>query len=129
MKLRITQLLVIGIPILIYEIAVRLQWIDSFTFLPFSTMVINAVMLFFDAQFFTESILDTTIKVLLSFIVSAVLGIIIGILMWRSDLMYHITQPYLMVFYAIPVFAIYPVFIIIFGYGIVPVVIIGVMFS
>lgn len=125
----LVRTLLVLVSLLIFEVLVRLRWLDSFTFIPFSKMLQAMGQMMVDREFIMNSILPTAGEALTSFVVASLLGVFGGIVLWRSDFLYHITQPYLMLFYAIPVFAIYPVFISLFGTGPLPVITIGIMFS
>lgn len=65
----------------------------------------------------------------LSFILAVPVGLLLGVLLWRYDLIARILNPYLVSYYAIPIFALYPLFILMFGIGILPIVLIGFLFS
>ena len=52
-------------------------------------------------------------------------GLPLGVLLWRLETTRRILQPYLTTYYAIPIFAFYPLFIAIFGLGSMPVIIIA----
>ncbi len=126
---RLIQALIIVGLIGIYEMATRMQWLDSFTFIPFSTMVMNMLENLKDSEFLVNHLGITAFEILVSFVGAVIFGILIGIILWRSDLLHHVFQPYLMLFYAIPFFALYPIFISVFGIGPIPVIIIGLFFS
>lgn len=126
---RLTQVLIVVIPLLAYELATRLQLLDPFTFIPLSQMVVTLVENLADPAFLTEHIWPTALEMLISFIGATLLGIAIGILLWRSNYLYYVTQPYLLLFYAVPFFAIYPIFISIFGLGPFPVITVALLFA
>ena len=126
---RLIQILIIVGLIGFYEIATRMQWLDSFTFIPFSTMVMNMFDNFNDSEFLMNHLGITAFEILVSFMGAVIFGILVGIILWRSDLLHHVFQPYLMLFYATPFFALYPIFISVFGIGPIPVIMIGLFFA
>jgi NitT/TauT family transport system permease protein len=126
---RLTQVLVVVIPLLAYELAAQLQLLDPFTFIPLSGMVVALIKNLADPAFIAEQIWPTVLEILISFIGATLLGVAIGIMLWRSNFLYYVTQPYLLLFYAVPFFAIYPIFISIFGLGPFPVVSVALLFS
>jgi NitT/TauT family transport system permease protein len=74
--------------------------------------------------------LGTTLEELgLSFLLAALLGLPLGALLWRVRALFEILNPYLVAYYAVPVFALYPLFILLFGSGMVPIVLIGFLFG
>ncbi len=100
-----------------YELLTQLRLLDSFTFVPLSQMVTRLGADLADAEFRQLHLYPTLVQVLAAFALSAVVGLFVGILLWRSDLLNHAIQPYLLLLYAIPSFALYPIFISIFGMG------------
>ena len=128
-KENVLQIAIVVSLLLFYEIATRAGWLNSFTFIPFTEMVKSTIHFLGDTDFLWEHIWPTFIEILISFISAAILGISIGLLLWRSDFMYHTFQPYLLLFYAVPFFAIYPIFITLFGTGSLPVIMVGMLFS
>lgn len=127
--LRLTQALIVVVPLLAYELAVRLQLIDPFNFPPLSEIVVVLGQNLADPAFLVGHVWPTLLEILISFVGAVSLGIAIGILLWRSDFLQYVTQPYLLLFYAVPFFAVYPIFISIFGLGPFPVIIVGLLFS
>ncbi|MGG1677786.1 ABC transporter permease [Neobacillus sp. NRS-1170] len=126
---RVVQILIVVLLLSLYEIATRMLWLDPFTFTPFSTMFMNMIESLSNPDFLTNHFGITALEILASFIGAMVFGILLGIILWRSDLAHHVLQPYLMLFYAIPFFALYPIFISVLGVGPLPVIIIGMLFS
>ena len=56
-------------------------------------------------------------EILLSFFFAVLIGLPIGILLWKFKTFARILNPYLVSYYAIPVFALYPVIVALFGIG------------
>ncbi len=71
----------------------------------------------------------TAESILLSFALAVVLGTLAGILLWRAPVLARILNPYLVIYYAVPTFALYPLFILLFGIGLVPIVLIAFLFA
>ncbi len=72
---------------------------------------------------------STLQEVGVSFALAAAVGVSLGTLLWRVRVLFEILSPYLVAYYAIPVFALYPLFILAFGAGILPIVLIGFLFG
>jgi len=128
-KEHLVQGLIVGGLLVVYEWAARVGWLDLFTFIPFTEMVKAMVESVLDPKFLQEHILPTFLEIVISFVGAAILGIGIGVLLWRSDFLHYAFQPYLLLFYAIPFFSIYPIFISLFGTGPLPVILVGTLFS
>ena len=65
----------------------------------------------------------------LSFLLALVVGTGVGLLMWRLPVVARALQPYLLLYYAVPTFALYPLLILLFSSGLVPIVVLGFLFS
>jgi len=68
-------------------------------------------------------------EILLSFSLAVLVGFPIGILLWKFKTLARILNPYLISYYAIPVFALYPLFVALFGIGIFSIVLMGWLFA
>jgi NitT/TauT family transport system permease protein len=80
----------------------------------------------------SDGVLGSHIARTLTSIVAAgalavVTGLPLGVLLWRLDRVKRVLAPYMTTYYAIPIFAFYPLFIMIFGLGDGPQVLIGYM--
>lgn len=128
-KENVVQILIVGSCLLIYELAVRAGWLDAFTFIPFTEMIRSMFQCLGDPEFFWTHVWPTFIEIVISFVGAAILGVGTGLLLWRSDFLHYAFQPYLLLFYAVPFFAIYPIFITLFGTGPVSVIMVGILFS
>ncbi len=77
----------------------------------------------------TYHIASTLQEVGVSFTLAVAVGLPLGTLLWRVGALFEILSPYLVAYYAIPVFALYPLFILAFGAGVLPIVLIGFLFG
>ncbi len=68
-------------------------------------------------------------EILLSFSFAVLVGFPIGILLWRWKTLARILNPYLVSYYAIPVFALYPIIVGIFGIGLLSITFMGWLFA
>ena len=67
--------------------------------------------------------------VLLSFILAVGIGSLVGVAMWRVPTVARALYPYLLLYYAVPTFALYPLLIVLFSSGLTPIVVLGFLFS
>ncbi len=120
------------------EFIARAGILSRSTLIPISEMFLRLWKFFITgeipARFLKDSsvasnFLMTFCEILLSFSFAVVLGFPIGILLWRFKSLAQILNPYLISYYAIPIFALYPLFVAIFGIGILPIVLMGWLFS
>lgn len=126
---KIIQVTIVATSIIAYEAATRLQLVDSFSFIPFSEMLRQMLSNLADPTFVNRHLIPTAFEILMTFMGAMLLGVIGGILLWRSNYLNHIFQPYLLLMYAIPIFALYPILVSIFGVGPVPVVVSGLLLA
>lgn len=64
-------------------------------------------------------------EILLSFFLAVLLGVPVGIFLWKWKLLARILNPYLVSYYAVPVFALYPVIVAVFGIGLWSITLMG----
>ncbi|KRE40796.1 hypothetical protein ASG74_15020 [Knoellia sp. Soil729] len=104
------------------EFAPRLGWIDSFSLPPFSEILVHAGKLLVDGPFWATDLFPTLLAMGLSFVIASLLGVIIGLILWRFPPLRRVVDPWLTVYYAIPIFAVYPMIVVLAGVGLVPIV-------
>ena len=114
------------VALLLYvELGSRLGWIDSFLVPPLSSDAANAVKLLVSATFWQAHLFPTLFAVFLSFVIAVIVGLMVGFLIWRVRLVRMILDPWLAIYYAIPIFALYPLLVVIMGVGLMPIVFIA----
>lgn len=118
---------VVGLIVLL-EIASRAAWIDPVSFIPPSRMVASAVELLLSGQY-TKDILLTLSSALLAVALAVVVGFVGGVLLFRLPRIRRVLDPLLLSYYAVPVFVLYPILIVILGLNRWPLVGIGFIFA
>jgi NitT/TauT family transport system permease protein len=68
-------------------------------------------------------------SVAMSVIIAAVLGIALGIVLHALPRVRRACEPFIASYYALPLFALYPVLVVIFGIGPTPIVLTGVLYA
>jgi NitT/TauT family transport system permease protein len=68
-------------------------------------------------------------EILLSFSFAVLVGFPVGMLLWKCKTLARILNPYLVSYYAIPVFALYPVIVGVFGIGLLSITFMGWLFA
>jgi NitT/TauT family transport system permease protein len=127
-KVRLTQVMIILAFLTVIEAAPRLGYVDRFTLIPFTEMVLELATMF-SGDIIYEQIATTFTVVGAAYLLAIAIGLPIGLLMGRSILLFDIFRPYLLIFYAIPIFAFYPLFIQLLGFNILPILVIAWLFS
>lgn len=96
------------------EIAVRQHWIASYL-VPAPTAIIRAI--FENRTELTQAFLKTSSGAVLGFVLSALLGVAIAVLLSSSRAIQRSLYPYAVFFQTVPIIAIAPLLVIWFGYG------------
>ena len=112
--------------VLLLEALCRFGVINRFSMIPPSEILWHLGRLLASAQMW-PAILKTLTNVVVACIAAIVAGVILGTLIhgWRA--LRETLDPLFAAYYAIPVYAFYPLFIVIFGLGDLPQVLIGFM--
>jgi NitT/TauT family transport system permease protein len=111
------------------EVVARAGLVDPLTLIPTTEMVRGFGRQLVNPTFLSDHLLPTVAAVAVSFGLAAVVGVSLGILLWRSRFLEAVLDPYLTTYYAIPIFALYPLFLVLFGAGPAPIVAVGVLSS
>ena len=106
------------------EVVPRLGLVNPIALVPLSEMVWQLWLLISDG-ILGEHIVRTLVSIVVAGAAAVVTGLPLGVLLWRLQRTRKVLQPYLTTYYAIPIFAFYPLFIAIFGLGAWPVIIIA----
>jgi len=112
----------------LWEIAGRLKWID-----PFLTSTPYRMYKSF-LQIYTEGTLlyhisITCFETIIGFVLGTILGTLIAILLWWSDFVSKVLDPYLIVLNALPKVALAPIIIFWVGNGIKAIIVIALLIS
>lgn len=112
----ITQILILVIWLLQWEITARLGWID--TFLTSSPSKIWKLFIDYAKEghlFYHVGI--SVLETIVGFLIGTILGVLIAILLWWSDFLAKVLDPYLVVLNSLPKTALAPIIIIWVGAG------------
>jgi NitT/TauT family transport system permease protein len=125
-KVTLYRILAVAIPIALIELACRLGWIGRLTMPPPSQMVVGLYGILTSGQM-NGAILETLRNVVLAFVGSVVIGTALGALMHRVAVARRLLEPLFSTYYAVPIYAFYPLLIVLFGLGDRPEIVIGLM--
>ncbi|MCL2840926.1 MAG: ABC transporter permease [Defluviitaleaceae bacterium] len=125
--IRVCQLSVLFLTIAVWEIAARLGFIDSFI-MSQPTRILRTI-----SNFQNNNLLHhigvTFFETIVGFTLGAILGIFIALILWWSDFLSKIADPYLVVLNALPKIALGPVIIIWVGAGMQAVIVMALAIS
>jgi NitT/TauT family transport system permease protein len=127
-RVTILRTLAILALIALLEVLCRMGAIDRFTMPPPSRIFEDLVRLLIAGKLY-GAIAKTLGNSLIAFALAVVAGLAAGVLIHRVRLMREALEPLFATYYAIPVFAFYPLLIILFGLGDVPQIAIAFMLS
>jgi NitT/TauT family transport system permease protein len=123
-KVRLTRWAVVLAALALLELIPRLGLVNRISLVPLSDMLSTAWTLLIDGTL-GPHLLTTLGAIAAAFALAVVTGLPLGIALWRLEPVRRVLQPYLTTYYAIPIFAFYPLFIAVLGLGIMPVVLIA----
>jgi NitT/TauT family transport system permease protein len=112
----------------VLEALCRLGVIDRFTMPPPSRILEDLARLLVTGKLY-GAIAKTLSNCAIAFALAVVAGMAAGVVIHKSRLLRQALDPLFATYYAIPVFAFYPLFIMIFGLGDIPQIVIAFMMS
>jgi NitT/TauT family transport system permease protein len=122
------RLLLVGGVVLALEILCRIGVIDHLTMQPPSEMLRDLVVLLASGSM-NGAMLKTFVNVAIAAALAVAAGIVFGVAIHGYRAVRQGLEPLFATYYAIPVYAFYPMFIILFGLGDTPQVLIGFMLA
>ena len=123
-RVRLVRWGIVAAGLALLEIVPRLGLVNPIALVPLSEMVWQLWLLLSDG-ILGSHIVRTLTSIVVAGVLAVVTGLPLGVLLWRFARVRHVLQPYLTTYYAIPIFAFYPLFIAIFGLSAMPVIIIA----
>ncbi|EGD44671.1 ABC nitrate/sulfonate/bicarbonate family transporter, inner membrane subunit [Nocardioidaceae bacterium Broad-1] len=126
---RIWTVMIVVLLLLAVEAYARGGLVSSLDLIPVTDMAARSLELVQARDFLVGDLLRTLLIVAVTFVSSAILGVTTAYVMVQSTWIRQALQPYLNVFYAIPTFALYPVLVVMFGTGALPIILLAVAFS
>ena len=127
-KVTLYRILAVAIPLVLVELACRIGWIKGQTMPPPSQMAAGLFEILKSGRL-NGAMLKTLTNVLLAFAAASVVGIAAGAAIHRLTSLRRLLEPLFSTYYAIPIYAFYPLFIVVFGLGDKPQVLIGFMLA
>lgn len=123
-----TQIIIFVLFFLIWELLASLNVIDPFIFSKPTRIFNTIIKMTFDGTIFIH--LFTTIsEIILSFLVSSIIGILISIYLWSNSFSEKVLKPYLVVLNSIPKTALAPIIIVFFGNNTKSIIVTAIMTS
>jgi NitT/TauT family transport system permease protein len=125
-RVTLCRILALAVPLVLIEVLCRVGWINRQTLPPPSEMVAGLLAILQSGRM-NGAILQTLKNVLAAFAGSVAVGVALGAAIHRMPLARRLLEPLFSTWYAVPVYAFYPLFIVLFGLGDRPEILIGLM--
>lgn len=110
------QLLILLLFFILWEVAARLKWIDPFITSQPTRVLKTLSNLYRENQLFRH-IGATCLETVVGFLLGTLSGTLIAVLLWWSDFLSRVLEPYLVILNSLPKIALGPIFIIWIGPG------------
>lgn len=123
-RVRLAQVAILLGVLVFLEVAPRQGWVGRLTLVPVSSMLTSLIALL-QGGVLTPHILATAFSVAASLTLAVLVGVPLGILLWRLEWLQRVLDPYLTTYYAVPIFAFYPLLIALLGLDLKPIIIIA----
>jgi NitT/TauT family transport system permease protein len=127
-RVALYRVLAVAVPIALIELACRLGWIGRQTLPPPSEIMVGLYGILRSGRM-TGAILETLRNVLVALGGSVVVGIAAGALIHAIAPVRRVLEPLFSTYYAVPIYGFYPLFIVMFGLGDKPEILIGFMLA
>ncbi len=112
----ITQVSILIISVLLWEIAAQLKWIDTF-FTSYPSKIVTLFIKYIKNGMIFEHIGISLMETIVGFVAGTVLGILIAVLLWWSEFIAKVLDPYMVVLNSLPKTALAPIIILWVGAG------------
>jgi NitT/TauT family transport system permease protein len=110
------RVLLVGAMVLLLEAACRLGWVAPTAVIPPSAMVRSLVVILVEGTA-TADLVATLSRVATAAVLSAVMGLGVGLMLHAQPRLRAAVEPVLSAWYAIPTIMFYPVLLVVFGAG------------
>lgn len=115
-KVSLTQIGILIIMFLSWEVAGRMKWIDVLLF-SYPSKIFGQLGKDIASGEIWSHLSVTVFETVVGFLLGTILGTLIAILIWWSPFLSKVLDPYLVVFNSMPKVALGPIFIVMFGAG------------
>lgn len=124
----IAQVTILIVFFSLWEIGARLKWVDPFLVSQPTKMFSSMLKLIGEGNFFNH-IYVTCYETVIGFVLGTIAGTLIAVLLWWSDFVCKVLDPYLVVLNALPKIALGPILIFWIGNGQPAIIAIALMIS
>ena len=122
------QFLTLAAVVLALELVCRAGLVRPTDLVP-PTAMVRAMFIAFTQRETLDDVRLTLSSVAISVVIAAALGIALGIVLHATPRVRRACEPFIASYYALPLFALYPILVVIFGIGATPIVLTGVLYA
>ena len=122
------QILLLIFLIFMWELAARLNWINTFVYSSPSN-ILNTINNLHNTNNLYQHIFTTVYETFISFSLATIIGIIIATILWWNKTLYKILDPFLTVLNSLPKVALGPIIIIWMGANIKSIIFMAILVS
>lgn len=126
--MRARQAAALGAGVAVLELVCRAGWVRPTTLIA-PTAMVEAMLRALADPATLEDFGFTLAEVAVATLVAAALGIILGLALHALPRLRRASEPFIASYYALPLFALYPVLVVVFGVGARPIVATGVLYA
>ncbi len=112
----ISQVSILLVAVLLWELAAQFKWIDTF-FTSYPSRIVELFIKYVKNGMIFEHIGISLMETIVGFVAGTVLGIIVAVLLWWSEFMAKVLDPYMVVLNSLPKTALAPIIILWVGAG------------
>lgn len=124
----LTQLAILIVFMLLWEIGARQGWVNAFIFSSPSKIWDQFLLMMAEGTLITHTAV-TVWETLVGFLIGTVAGTLLAVVIWASPWLARVLDPYIVIFNSMPKVALGPIFIVSFGQGFLSVVMMAVAIS
>ena len=127
-RVLLIQLFLLAAFITFWEVSTQLRWIDPFIFSSPSRIARTLVSLHTDGSLYYHTWI-TLYETVAGFILGTLIGTGIAVMLWWSDFLAEVLDPYLVILNSLPKIALGPIIIVWFGAGASAIIVVALLIS
>jgi len=125
-NVRLCQLFIIVGLTLLFEVLARMGWLDPLIMPAPSKIFWGCFEKMISGEFFSRA-RTTGLEILISTVITLILSVFFGLLLWGLKDLGNVLESFIMIFYSVPTIIFYPLFAVSLGIGTAPVICVAVI--
>lgn len=120
-KVLVTQMAILLAVVVVWELAATLRWIDPFI-ISQPTRVLRTLISLHNEGILYKHIGITVMETVVGFTLGTIIGTVAAVLLWWSDFLSKVLDPYLVILNSLPKIALGPIIIVWVGQGVTAII-------